>query len=86
MTMQLAAPILLTRDILEYFKINGGGSFVHISSIQGISALSLTIMKVQTHLQLNIQPLKQVLLQRQMVCKILCNSDIRVNCVSPVDI
>ena len=38
MTMQLAAPILLTRDILEYFKINGGGSFVHISSIQGISA------------------------------------------------
>ena len=38
LNMQLGSAIIFSQKVLEFFKNNGGGDLIHVSSIQGIQA------------------------------------------------
>ena len=47
LTMQLGGAILISKYVINEMLKDGGGSLVHISSIQGVSAPNSNIMKGQ---------------------------------------
>lgn len=82
---QLGCAILFSRFILNYFVKNGGGSLIHISSIQGISApkfehyegLPMTSPVEYSAIKAGVISITR------WFAKYYTSSHVRVNCVSP---
>lgn len=84
-TTQLGVPILLSRALLEYFKSHGGGSLVHLSSIQGVAAPKFDHYEgTSMHSPVEYAAIKSGLISMtRWLAKYYSNCNIRVNCVSP---
>ena len=82
---QLGVAILLSRKILKVFQDNGGGSLVHLSSVQGVQAPKFSHY-VGTSMTSPIEyaAIKSgVISITRWLAKYYSNQNIRVNCVSP---
>lgn len=85
LSSQLGGAILFSRFILQYFSRHNGGSLIHISSIQGISAPKFE------HYDglLMSSPVEYSAIKAGIIsitkwfAKYFSSSNIRVNCVSP---
>lgn len=85
LTNQLGLAIIFSQKIIKYFEENGGGSLIHISSIQGVSP-----PKFEHYEGLNMaSPIEYSAIKAGIVsitkylAKYYKNKNIRVNCVSP---
>jgi len=85
LSSQLGSAILFSRYILQYFEKHSGGSLIHISSIQGISA-----PKFEHYEGLSMcSPVEYSAIKAGIIsitkwfAKYFSSSNIRVNCVSP---
>ncbi len=85
LAMQLGGAILFSREILRCFQSQGGGSLVHISSIQGVQA-----PKFDHYCGTNMNsPIEYAAIKAGIIsitrwlAKYYTSQDIRVNCVSP---
>ena len=85
LSMQLGSAIYFSKEILEYFKQNKGGSLIHISSIYGLRAPDFDLYK-DTEI---ISPVEYSAIKSGIIsickwfAKYYANSNIRINCVSP---
>ena len=82
---QLGGAILLSKRIVKVFQDNGGGSLVHLSSVQGIQAPKFSHY-VGTSMTSPIEyaAIKSgVISITRWLAKYYSNQNIRVNCVSP---
>lgn len=82
---QLGGAILLSQRILKVFQTNGGGSLVHLSSVQGVQAPKFSHY-VGTSMTSPVEyaAIKAgVISITRWLAKYYSNQNIRVNCVSP---
>ena len=83
--MQLAASIIFSQKIIKYFKSQGYGNLIHISSIQGLSAPKFAHYE-DTEM---ISPIQYSAIKSGIIsitkylAKYLTKNSIRVNCVAP---
>lgn len=85
LSMQLGGAILFSKRILSYFQEQGGGSLIHLSSIQGVQA-----PKFDHYEGTNMtSPIEYAAIKSGIIAitrwlaKYYANQHIRVNCVSP---
>ena len=85
LSAQLGGSILFSRSILEYFKAREGGSLVHISSIQGVSAHKFEHYRgTPMNSPVEYAAIKAgVISITRWLAKYYSGFGIRVNCVSP---
>ena len=85
LSMQLGASILFSQLILKYFKQNGGGSLIHLSSIQGVSSPKFNHYEgTNMTSPIEYSAIKAGIISiTKWLAKYYRNSSIRVNCVSP---
>jgi NAD(P)-dependent dehydrogenase (short-subunit alcohol dehydrogenase family) len=85
LALQLGGAILFSQKILGYFKQNGGGDLVHLSSIQGIRAPKFEhYLGTQMTSPVEYAAIKAgVISITRWLAKYHANQGIRVNCVSP---
>jgi NAD(P)-dependent dehydrogenase (short-subunit alcohol dehydrogenase family) len=85
LSMQLGGAILFSQRILGLFKSKGGGSLVHISSIQGVSAPKFDHYEGTSMMSpVEYAAIKAgVISITRWLAKYYANNGIRVNCVSP---
>jgi NAD(P)-dependent dehydrogenase (short-subunit alcohol dehydrogenase family) len=82
---QIGSAILFSQAFIRYFKKNGHGNLIHLSSIQGISA-----PKFEHYSGTNmVSPIEYSAIKSAIIsitrylAKYLKGSNIRVNCISP---
>jgi NAD(P)-dependent dehydrogenase (short-subunit alcohol dehydrogenase family) len=83
--LQLGSAIMVSQKVVQYFRDQGGGHLVHISSIQGVAApkfdhyegLDMTSPVEYTAIKHGVVGLTRYL------AKYLSDTGIRVNCISP---
>ena len=85
LSMQLGGAILLSKYLTQYFKENGGGNLVHISSIQGVAAPKFDhYAGTSMHSPIEYSAIKAgVISITRWLARYYANMNIRVNCVSP---
>lgn len=83
--MQLGSAILFSQKILEYFRYNGGGDLIHISSIQGVCAPKFDHYHgTSMYSPVEYSAIKAgVIAITRWLAKYYADMKIRVNCVSP---
>jgi len=82
---QLGLPIIFSKEIIKFFRKQGYGNLIHISSIQGISA-----PKFEHYASTNmVSPIEYTAIKSGIInvtkylAKYCKNQSIRVNCISP---
>tara|TARA_Y100000591_G_C21633064_1_gene593826 strand:+ start:62 stop:826 length:765 start_codon:yes stop_codon:yes gene_type:complete len=82
---QLGLPILFSKEIIKFFREQGYGNLIHISSIQGISA-----PKFEHYISTNmVSPVEYSAIKSGIInitkylSKYCKNQNIRINCISP---
>jgi len=82
---QLALPILLSQNILNYFEKQGYGNLIHVSSIQGISAPKFEHYEGTSMVSpIEYSAVKTALIGvTKYLAKFYKDKNIRVNCISP---
>lgn len=85
LTMQLGSAIIFSQKVLEFFKHNGGGDLIHVSSIQGIQAPKFEHYEgTEMTSPLEYTAIKSGIISiTRWLAKYYANYSIRVNCVSP---
>lgn len=85
LSCQLGSAILFSQRILEYFKNEGGGDLIHISSIQGLQAPKFEHYEgTQMYSPIEYSAIKSGIISiTKWLAKYYSNKSIRVNCVSP---
>jgi len=83
--MQLAASIIFSQKVIKYFKSQGHGNLIHISSIQGISAPKFSHYKGTGMVSpIQYSAIKSGIISvTKYLAKYLTNESIRVNCLAP---
>jgi len=85
LSLQLGSAIMFSRCITGYFAQNGGGSLVHVSSIQGIAAPKFEHYDgTSMHSPIEYSAIKAgVIAVTKWLAKYYSGHNIRVNCISP---
>ena len=85
LNMQLGSAIIFSQKVLEYFKYNGGGDLIHVSSIQGIQAPKFEHYEnIEMTSPLEYSAIKSgIIAITRWLAKYYANYSIRVNCISP---
>ena len=85
LSMQLGSAIYFSKEILDYFKQNKGGSLIHISSIYGLRAPDFDLYKdTDINSPVEYSAIKSGIISIcKWFAKYYANSNIRINCVSP---
>ncbi len=85
LTMQLGSAIIFSQKVLEFFKYNGGGDLIHVSSIQGVQAPKFEHYEgTEMTSPLEYTAIKSgIIAITQWLAKYYANYSIRVNCISP---
>ncbi len=85
LSMQLGGSILLGRSMMQHFVANGGGSFVFVSSIQGVCAPKFSHYEGTSMTSpIEYSAVKAGIISiTKWLAKYYRGNNIRVNCVSP---
>ena len=85
LTRQLGGAILFSQQILSFFKKQGYGNLIHISSIQGVAAPKFEHYKNTSMVSpIEYSAIKAgIIAITKYLAKYYKNKKIRVNCVSP---
>jgi NAD(P)-dependent dehydrogenase (short-subunit alcohol dehydrogenase family) len=85
LSLQLGSAIMFSKYITGHFAQNGGGSLVHVSSIQGISAPKFEHYKgTNMHSPIEYSAIKAgVIAITKWLAKYYSGNNIRVNSISP---
>ena len=85
LSSQLGSAILFSQQMLRHFQENGGGSLIHISSIQGISAPKFEHYEgTEMVSPIEYSAIKSgIIAITRWLAKYYANQNIRINCVSP---
>ncbi len=82
---QLGGAILFSQAMIKYFKVQGSGNLLHISSIQGISAPKFNhYSNTEMSSPIEYSAIKSgVIAITRYLAKYCKDTNIRVNCISP---
>jgi len=85
LSMQLGGSILLGRAVMQHFIINGGGTMVYVSSIQGVAAPKFSHYEGTSMTSpIEYSAVKAgIISMTKWLAKYYSGNNIRVNCVSP---
>ena len=83
--MQLASSIIFSQKIIKYFKLQGYGNLIHLSSIQGSSAPKFSHYEGTKMISpIQYSAIKSGIISvTKYLAKYLTDKSIRVNCISP---
>ncbi len=83
--LQLGAPILFAKEILEYFSKNNGGNLINLSSIQGVCSPKFEhYQDTKMTSPIEYSGMKAGIISiTKWLAKYYSNKNIRVNCISP---